>query len=174
MKSAKDIVLDIIDGDSQSFKILLKEILDSNNGISFKDDAMFLLLKESLLIEGYPENQLNQLIKNTVADISMELTLNSNDIKLPHNCKFKPLSEKQKKDEYMSVSAQCTQCKKYYGWRCKSSPDGVCHYYTSPRGQEVQLLNGEVDTHRFKTRDYDVEYETDDCCLYCGSPEERK
>lgn len=86
---------------------------------------------------------------------------------------FSKLREKDLKDEWMSVSAKCSDCGEYFGWRCKESPDSVCHYYT--RDGEVKLINGSIDKELYKTNpDYDPDYESDDICLYCGHPEERK
>ena len=57
----------------------------------------------------------------------------------------------------------------YDGWECKNSPDGVCHYYSN-KGT-VHLNNGDA----FKLPDdHDKEDESEDCCLFCGQPEERK
>jgi hypothetical protein len=79
------------------------------------------------------------------------------------------LKPKDLDDEWMSVGAHCTTCGASFGWRCKQSPDGVCHYY-SEDGQ-IELINGNKIP---VTPDHDSEYETDDCCLFCGMPDERK
>lgn len=47
-------------------------------------------------------------------------------------------------------SAVCSICNENYGWWCPDSPTNACDY-----GQE----DGEYD---------------EDCCRYCGKPEERK
>ena len=64
----------------------------------------------------------------------------------------------------------CAICEKCYGHWCPSSPDSVCHYYTNEHNK-VELINGQQvdcpDSH-------DVEYETDDSCIFCHQPEERK
>lgn len=69
----------------------------------------------------------------------------------------------------MSVSANCQGCHQYFGWRCKKSPDGVCHYY-SEDGKIELIDNTQVPT----PEDHDPDYETDDCCIFCGMPDERK
>jgi len=82
---------------------------------------------------------------------------------------FADLKKKDLNDEWMSVNAICTSCGKYFGWRCKISPDFICHY-KSTNGQ-IELINGE----KIPTQlDHDPEYESDDCCIFCGDPEERK
>ena len=87
---------------------------------------------------------------------------------------LKPLTEQQLNDKWMSIFANCTVCDEHFGWRCKESPDGVCHYFTriihSMRG--VYLIDGTFYTDIPKT--LDEEYETRDQCLFCGMPEERK
>lgn len=88
---------------------------------------------------------------------------------------FKPLTSKQLSDEWMSVGAFCIGgCDKSFGWRCKKSPDGVCHYFSEDG--KVELIDGttvtvpaDVDGHV-----NDPNYETEDSCLFCGHPEERK
>ena len=68
-----------------------------------------------------------------------------------------------------SESKRCKACDKDLGWGCKESPDGVCHYYTADK--KVKLAGGIlVDP----PKDHDFECETDDSCIYCGEPEERK
>lgn len=64
----------------------------------------------------------------------------------------------------------CVKCGETLGHTCPNSPDNVCHYYTDSNGM-VMLVD--------KTRinppdDHDVKNETDDECIYCGAPEERK
>lgn len=85
----------------------------------------------------------------------------------PHH--FELLTAEQLADKWMSVGARCTVCKKHLGWRCKVSPDSTCHYYTYDG--KVTLIDGrEVDP----PADHDAHYETEDSCIFCGFPEERK
>lgn len=85
----------------------------------------------------------------------------------PHD--FQPLTEKQLADKWMSVGAVCTVCKEDFGWRCKESPDGVCHYYTDDG--KVTLIDGRVVD---PPADHDCKSESSDWCVFCGHPEERK
>jgi len=66
----------------------------------------------------------------------------------------------------------CPTCKSSFdkdGWYCEPSPDKRCHYYS--RDGKISLRNG--NTVDIPT-DHDPEYETDDCCIFCGDPDERK
>jgi len=65
--------------------------------------------------------------------------------------------------------AVCPTCDKDFGWFCEKSPDGVCHYYTI--NGKVELLNG---TLIDQPKGHDPDNESDDWCIYCGMPEERK
>ena len=98
--------------------------------------------------------------------------VNQLETSCPHE--FKPLTEKQLNDKWMSVFAKCLICGEFFGWRCKESPDGVCHYFTKIvhgiRG--VYLLDGTFHTDIPNAPDPD--YETSDTCIFCGMPDERK
>ena len=174
MKDIKKIILDLLNGSASDLKKIIEEIKNSYNGNEFSNTSLFMQIKDLLIKEGYPENQVNVLIENSIKDLCLDIVLDSNKIRLPHKCSFKPLTKKELADEWMSVSAVCTQCNKYYGWRCKKSPDGVCHYFTQPKGKSVPLIDGTYDNKKFKTKNYNQEYETEDLCLYCGHPDERK
>jgi hypothetical protein len=68
-------------------------------------------------------------------------------------------------------SLRCDVCGRGFGWRCPESPDGVCHYYTEEDGK-IHLIDGrKVDV---PDKDHDPQYETDDSCLFCREPSERK
>ena len=87
-----------------------------------------------------------------------------------------------------SSGAVCAICGIGFGWWCPDSPDHACHYFTvgSPRASwcddylpdddtaenqgKVKLLTGEFVT----SPEHDPKYETDDRCLWCGQPNERK
>jgi hypothetical protein len=56
------------------------------------------------------------------------------------------------------------------GWDCPASPDKKCHYYTT-KEKKVVLNDGRVVD---PPKGHDFEYETDDSCIFCGEPEERK
>lgn len=97
---------------------------------------------------------------------------------MPCEHRLGQLSKKDLADKWMSVWADCIDCGQHFGWRCKKSPDGVCHYFTDPRGKAISLINGKqhlINDPQFPLDGtYDPEYETDDCCIFCGHPEERK
>jgi len=70
----------------------------------------------------------------------------------------------------MEGSTYCTICDLHFGHYCPESLDHACHYYTEDNGR-VKLATGELvdapDGHNSK-------YETDDSCIFCGVPDERK
>lgn len=82
---------------------------------------------------------------------------------------LRDLTTKELADEWMSVGASCIGCGTDFGWRCKESPDSVCHYY-SEDGQ-IELING---TMVPIPADHDPDFEINDCCIFCGMPDERK
>lgn len=65
--------------------------------------------------------------------------------------------------------ASCIICGEYFGHYCPKSSDLHCHYY-SVNGY-IHLSTGEKIP---VAEDHDPRYETDDCCLFCGMPDERK
>jgi len=75
-------------------------------------------------------------------------------------------------------SARCVACGKHMGhWFCPKSPDHRCYYNSEPNGDGSRhiLLNGGTKHQITKEyRDADAEYETDDDCLFCHNPDERK
>lgn len=77
----------------------------------------------------------------------------------------------------MRVSiATCTVCGLDFGWKCPDSPDSVCHYYTTTEDSETFYVEL-IDRTKHQMSKYDLadaEYETDDECLFCGHPDERK
>ena len=68
------------------------------------------------------------------------------------------------------ASAHCTHCTKHFGWYCPQSPDHACHYFSDGDGQ-VRLINGE--DHAVPAG-HEIARESEDCCIFCGDPEERK
>lgn len=55
------------------------------------------------------------------------------------------------------------------GWFCPDSPDHACHYFTEDG--LVVLTSGD----RIQPPpEHDVTGETEDICIFCGLPEERK
>jgi hypothetical protein len=116
---------------------------------------------------------------------------------------LRPLTEAELADKWMSVGAHCEICGEGFDWRCKRSPDGVCHYYTDSDGDDdkrtVRLIDktvvpyGEDEVRAYykdgwapeeikeleaeqgpSLYEHDPHNETDDCCLFCGHPDERK
>lgn len=85
----------------------------------------------------------------------------------PHT--FRPLTEKELADKWMSVGSTCLGCGRHFGWRCKNSPDGVCHHFSED--SKIELVDG---TTVPVPEGHDAQYETDDCCLFCEMPDERK
>jgi len=72
-------------------------------------------------------------------------------------------------------STWCEICGVDFGWHCPVSPDHACHYYSerSVPGMEpiVKLNNGGI---AYLSSDYEGDWETDDCCIFCHQPNERK
>lgn len=57
---------------------------------------------------------------------------------------------------------------------CPDSPDHVCHYFT----EKNSVVAGKVALipagFALPTQEIDPERETEDSCLFCGNPDERK
>lgn len=112
----------------------------------------------------------------TPKQVATEMGFLSNKLhNLKASCKhnFPPLTAEQLADEWMSESAYCTICNTAFGWRCKDSPDSVCHYTDDidTENNQVFLINGQFG----KLPDgFDLENHYSESCIYCGSPEERK
>jgi len=71
--------------------------------------------------------------------------------------------------QQVGEGVKCNECGEYFGWYCPQSPDFTCHYYS--RDGKIKLINGNtVNT----PSGHMPHYETDDDCIYCHSPEERK
>ena len=85
------------------------------------------------------------------------------------------------------MGAMCEICGKRFGWRCPESPDRVCHYearkvhgihvrYWSYR--DIHGKNSAVPEEKVEKYIRPVEGETsyldEDCCIFCGHPDERK
>lgn len=71
--------------------------------------------------------------------------------------------------------AYCVICEKHFGHYCPESPDHTCHYYTVLDGK-IKLFTGEIIDPPVGAdgEPHDPDYETSDCCIFCGAPEERK
>lgn len=75
-------------------------------------------------------------------------------------------------------SAYCQVCRYDFGWWCPISPDHACHYesITNANGVRfVELINGErIVLPKDLAEMVEPEYETEDTCLFCHDPSERK
>lgn len=84
--------------------------------------------------------------------------------------------EKRKECKHIVIqkneSAVCDICEDHFGWHCPESPDHTCHYYTNRDTGKIELLDGTVVD--VPNPDHDPHYETDDFCLFCHAPEERR
>lgn len=70
--------------------------------------------------------------------------------------------------------AWCEVCGEHFGWYCPKSPDHGCHYFSD---NGIVTLNDGTTMQCPPDEDgepYSGDYETDDCCIFCGAPNERK
>ena len=69
---------------------------------------------------------------------------------------------------------KCIICKSHMSWYCPDSPDHQCHYFSEidDEGRPfVESIHGE----KILLIGYDPQQnESDDWCIFCGNPEERK
>ena len=84
---------------------------------------------------------------------------------------LRPLSEVESADKWMSINACCEVCGKSFGWRCKHSPDGVCHYSCEVFEGQIDLLIKLSDKSTIAAPAIVGGW---DDCIYCGMPDERK
>jgi hypothetical protein len=68
-----------------------------------------------------------------------------------------------------SWRSSCVICGENFGHLCPESPDQICHYHTS--GGFINLIDGRKIA---APANHDVDYETEDSCIFCHQPEERK
>jgi hypothetical protein len=78
-------------------------------------------------------------------------------------------------------SAECIYCdglgwNSIFTWYCPDSPDHACHYHSDSDGKRRYTtdINGERIYLSKKHTDENARWETDDQCLFCGLPNERK
>jgi hypothetical protein len=79
---------------------------------------------------------------------------------------------------WMSIRAECEVCgTTFSAWRCRESPDRICHYHIAIHPElkvlGVVLMDGRWDL------DFPQEYQAKDCepqddCFYCGMPDKRQ
>lgn len=159
-KENKEIkIMDTVDFNKKSY-VVLKQIKDENNEdgfLLFSGQDWVFVKKESLLnsCEVSEQEKFNKLEKA------------KEDIKGIYYSYKKSCKHEIKENKYEDGS--CCHCGESFGWYCKDSPDHVCHYYSS-NGQ-IELINGEFVA---TPDDHNDKYETDDSCIFCGNPEERK
>jgi hypothetical protein len=119
------------------------------------------------------KNQINAYGK-TIGHIGAEIRT------LESTCQheLRELTDEEIADKEMTVSARCLCCGKEFGWRCKKSPDHVCHYYsvrnltfTAFGPNVVSLVDG---TMIDVPEGHKPENESTNHCIFCGFPEERK
>lgn len=74
------------------------------------------------------------------------------------------------------LSPYCNTCNNYMeGWFCPKSPDKMCYYYSEPTKVDGKFVIALRDGTSFPLGEFHLQdYETDDQCLFCGYPEERK
>lgn len=72
-------------------------------------------------------------------------------------------------------SAKCAICDRHFGWWCPDSPDSVCHYYPDfgVAMKEPKIILVDKTIISVPADKADDNY-SDDWCIFCGSPEERK
>ena len=75
--------------------------------------------------------------------------------------------------------AECINCAptssgaiRSWGWYCPDSPDHQCYYYTEADENGDRYITTINDEKVIVVSNPD--WETDDCCIFCGDPEERK
>lgn len=73
-------------------------------------------------------------------------------------------------EESPAHAAVCSICGSRFGWWCPKSPDHACHYHTEDGHKMVRLIDG----RSAELADDTEGQESDDWCLFCGDPEERK
>jgi hypothetical protein len=103
----------------------------------------------------------NAAVTRAYEDLNLLLAQCQHEIKIPSARDLK----------HYSGSAICIICGEDFGWYCPKSPDHICYYRSESDGWTVILRNG---TKVTLNEHSDPEYQTDDCCLFCGAPEERK
>ena len=84
------------------------------------------------------------------------------------SCEFRPLTKQEFDDKWMSVSSECLICGEHHGWRCKKSPDGVCHYRIDANRMVTLVDQSLCEAPKgYDPRNYGQ-------CVFCMMPEERK
>lgn len=74
--------------------------------------------------------------------------------------------------EHSLSEAGCAVCGTSLTWDCPESPDGYCHYVTE-WGSDTKVLLRDGTTVEL-SEPTPRQYQTEDACLFCGEPDERK
>ncbi len=78
-------------------------------------------------------------------------------------------------DKTKSDGTKCKICEESFGWYCPDSEDHSCHYFTEHDEVKdlfyVEMINK---SKHYMDKMYSGVDETEDTCLFCGDPEERK
>lgn len=109
------------------------------------------------------------MLKNQLVEIQRKIS------EINDNCHHTIIEVGAQPEYGWHGDATCEDCDTHFGWWCPVSPDHTCYYHTEEIGKErgVTLHNGQ--NHIFQEYDLaDVEYETEDNCLFCHDPDERK
>jgi len=110
--------------------------------------------------------------KKELADLKATVSIAQTELYNKENScthELRELTQWELKDKWMSEGAHCLICGTLWGWRCKHSPDSVCHY--SSHEGKVKMIDG---TRVDVPNGHNPEYENEDECIFCGMPEERK
>ena len=100
-----------------------------------------------------------------------EYSIQAEIYKITSNCKHKIVKRDEKSDCTIAI---CSECGTTFGWWCPKSPDHACFYFTEVVQEQlfIKLVDGTL--LPYKQDNHDRQYETQDCCLFCGEPNERK
>lgn len=114
--------------------------------------------------------------KTTIEKIKENLE-NLNDVQLKYILREFIIAPSctHEKTKRSGDSVICANCNKDFGWFCETSPDETCHYYSEESlDSESRFITLKSGMKHLFHPDHNHKNETDDSCLFCGSPEERK
>jgi len=114
------------------------------------------------------------ILKNKLDEFQSLINKYENEYaNVAQTCKheLRELTPKELKERYMAVGADCLVCGSNFefAWRCKKSPDSVCHYFSNDG--KVEMIDG---TLVGVPNEHNSENEDTDSCIFCHHPEERK
>jgi hypothetical protein len=125
-------------------------------------------------------NDFGQFIKmvggEDVAPIRLKIARDLIKRELDQTIKITCAHKNLEKTEY--GGSVCKDCGTHQGWYCPKSPDNRCYYFSHlgkiigrKSRRYVRLNNGTI---YYLPEKYDGRNESDDWCIFCGAPEERK